>query len=411
MIRSSLVKSVTAFIVLALLSVNISSKDVNAGSYPQVSAAADAASHFTGSQPQHNLSNSSPRTKTQAAYLHLNKKIHRMLGGEDDGHHHDATKPWGEVLGSCFLVNIVTLSGVLFFTKSCSKESLTKKPEATVHNTFAKFAIPSFAAGALFATTLFLILPESFSHVQVGLSKGGGYEGEEDHEGEIPVDVAWRVGMCILIGFLVPAILNIFTGRHDHDENGLVQVHQEEEEENNADDEEALTENEQEEQNSIDWGLAGSLIIGDFLHNFGDGIFIGAAFFGCSKSLAWTIVGITVYHEIAQEISDLLLLTRFAGFSLLQAIVVNFLSGTSVIIGGLIILAIDVGDVALGVIFAISSGIYLQIALAECSPRANANMNTTKERLLGLLMFTIGVVPIGLTLLNHNHCEAGHDHR
>lgn len=411
MIRSSLVKSLTAFIVLALLNVNISSKDVNVVSHPTVSAVAAAASHFTGSQQRNLVGSSSPHRKTQATttttYLHPNKKIHRTLGGEDEGHHHHTTTPWGEVLGSCFLVNIVTLSGVLFFTKSCSKEGLTKKPEATIRNTFAKFAIPSFAAGALFATTLFLILPESFSHVQVGLAKGGGNGGEE---GEIPVDVTWRVGMCILIGFLVPAVLDIFTGRHDHDQNGLVRVHQREGE-NNADDEEALVENEQEEQNAIDWGLAGSLIIGDFLHNFGDGIFIGAAFYGCSKSLAWTIVGVTVYHEVAQEISDLLLLTRFAGFSLLQAICVNFLSGTSVILGGLIVLAIDVGDVALGVIFAISSGVYLQIALTECSPRANANMSTTKERLLGILMFTIGVVPIGLTLLNHNHCEAGHDHR
>ena len=43
-----------------------------------------------------------------------------------------------------------------------------------------------------------------------------------------------------------------------------------------------------------------ALILGDFFHNFTDGIFIGAAF-QRNTSLAWKIVAVTVAHEIRRS--------------------------------------------------------------------------------------------------------------
>ena len=41
---------------------------------------------------------------------------------------------------------------------------------------------------------------------------------------------------------------------------------------------------------------------GDFAHNLVDGFAIGFAFKMCDHSLAWGILGATMYHEIAQEV-------------------------------------------------------------------------------------------------------------
>ena len=48
--------------------------------------------------------------------------------------------------------------------------------------------------------------------------------------------------------------------------------------------------------------------MGDFLHNFVDGIFIANAFLDCSQSKGWSIAAATIAHEIAQETSDFFLL-------------------------------------------------------------------------------------------------------
>ena len=71
-------------------------------------------------------------------------------------------------------------------------------------------------------------------------------------------------------------------------------------------------------------------------------------------------------------------------------------------------MATNVSDLTLGFIFAISSGVYLHITLTEYAPRTQANVKSIQDRLLALLMFAVGAVPIGLTLFNYEHCEAAH---
>jgi zinc transporter ZupT len=158
----------------------------------------------------------------------------------------------------------------------------------------------------------------------------------------------------------------------------------------------------------INLTLALSILIGDALHNFCDGIFIGVAFKLCGRATAWTIVFITLYHEIAQEIADFFLLTDHAGLTITRALVVNFVSGLSVVLGGVVVIAIDVSDLTIGVILAIGSGVYVYIAATECVPRVNSVVKTNNDRLVTVFAFIVGVVPIGLALLNHHHCRATH---
>ena len=69
-------------------------------------------------------------------------------------------------------------------------------------------------------------------------------------------------------------------------------------------------------------------------------------------------------------------------------------------------LSIGVSDLTIGVILSIASGVYLYIAASECVPRVNAVVKSNTDRLVTVLAFIVGAVPIGLTLLNHSHCEA-----
>lgn len=76
--------------------------------------------------------------------------------------------------------------------------------------------IPSFAAGALLATTVFLLLPESI--LLIGNATGAA---EHDHRRHLEEDnaesqLAWKFGASFLGGFLIPVIMgSIFPHSHE----------------------------------------------------------------------------------------------------------------------------------------------------------------------------------------------------
>lgn len=159
-------------------------------------------------------------------------------------------------------------------------------------------------------------------------------------------------------------------------------------------------------QREVNKRLVSGLILGDALHNFADGVFVGAAFLLCDSSVGWSVLASTIYHELAQEVSDFFLLTQHANLPPIIALVLNFLSGLAVTLGGIIVLATNVTNYALGVILSMSAGVYINVAAKECMPTVDRLAVTTKDRVLALFAFGCGAVPIGLVLLNHEHCEA-----
>jgi zinc transporter ZupT len=156
----------------------------------------------------------------------------------------------------------------------------------------------------------------------------------------------------------------------------------------------------------VNWALASSVLIGDFFHNFTDGVLVGTAFSLCHRELAVAISAATVYHELAQEVADFFLLTKHCNLKVPLALVLNFVSGLSVLLGAVIILSFDVTTNTTGCILAIGSGVYIYIAAAECLPRARKAQKTTGDKFISVGSFICGVIPIGLVLLNHGHCEA-----
>jgi len=79
-----------------------------------------------------------------------------------------------------------------------------------------------------------------------------------------------------------------------------------------------------------------------------------------------------VYHEIAQEMSDYVVLTdpEQGRLQPWQAIILNSLSGLSVVLGVLVILAQDMSNLDVGMILAFGGGVYLQIGESSYICRA-----------------------------------------
>merc|ERR1712178_75847 len=99
------------------------------------------------------------------------------------------------------------------------------------------------------------------------------------------------------------------------------------------------------------------------------------------------------------------------GLKPIHALAINFLAGTSVIIGGIIATGVDVGNGPLGLLLAFGGGTYLYLGASETIPKALAmgnkmdNMTLKKHYAIILGCFLLGAILVGLILLNHEHCS------
>ena len=325
--------------------------------------------------------------------------------------------PWGNVILACFLVWIVTLSGL--FVVALPTHLGLLDIMTTGKDGFVPTLLRYFAAGALLSLATSLILFEATHLITAGF----------DEE----VDALWRWSVMILLGFITSPVCHVLllagliisgakdkvtaVPKKDSDAVAVEMVA-----DNTASkvvnegDESVVTMTETALPSSTNVSILAGLIFGDFFHNFADGIFIGAAFKLCDTTLAWSITAATVAHELPQEISDFIVLTNECGYSTLTAIVYNVLSGLSVILGGIAIAAADIEEHVVGMLLAYGGGAIVYVACTELFPRGGETMIESdpyafSKRVLGILSFIIGTIVVSLVLLDHEHCEGGgHSH-
>jgi len=77
-----------------------------------------------------------------------------------------------------------------------------------------------------------------------------------------------------------------------------------------------------------------SVLVGDSIHNFCDGVIIAAAFL-TDAHLGWITAMAIIAHEIPQEVGDYIVLLN-AGFSRRKALAYNAISGMAAVAGGLL---------------------------------------------------------------------------
>jgi len=239
--------------------------------------------------------------------------------------------------GSVLLVSLVSLVGV--FTLSLREEILKKYI----------FIFISLAVGALLGDAFIHLIPEAF-------------------ESGINTII---ISLLIVAGVFIFFILEKFLHWHHHGE----------------------------DQNDEHVHPVGKLILfSDGVHNFLDGLIIGASFLvSIPIGIATTIA--VILHEIPQEIGDFAVLIH-AGYSRTRALWLNFLSAVLAVAG--VVLSLILGSSAPAFsawILPIAAGGFIYIALADLIPELHKS-NDGKKGMLQAVGVFIGVLAmVALTLL------------
>lgn len=237
---------------------------------------------------------------------------------------------------SVIIVSLISLVGVAFiFLKESSIQKILKY-------------FVAFSAGAFLGEVLFHLLPEATESFN-------GFTTE--------------LGFLILVGFIIFFIIEkAIHWRHCH--NSLEEGH----------------------HHSV--GIMS--LFGDLVHNFLDGIVIGASFL-ISIPLGITTTTAIILHEIPQEIGNFGLLLH-SGYTKNKALLLNFLVGLSAILGT--ILAILTGSNFENIakyILPITAGGFLYMATVDLIPELKEEAKLKKIALQFLVMI-IGIILMYLML-------------
>lgn len=146
------------------------------------------------------------------------------------------------------------------------------------------------------------------------------------------------------------------------------------------------------------------IILSGCLHNFADGLAIGASFSislgrGFSTGLA------IVFHELSHEIGDLAILLK-SGMQMRWAIFFNLLSGATSFLGLYIGLLIGTSEEAQQWILCITAGMFLYIGLVDMLPTI-MDITSFRQPKLTLILQNIGFIVgaaiiIVISLLEHH---------
>ncbi len=244
---------------------------------------------------------------------------------------------WIYSLLSVVLVSLLSFVGVFFL--AFKKERLQK----------ILLFLVSFAAGGLLGDAFLHLLPEAVEEVGFTI----------------------EISLAVLIGLLTFFVLEKFIAwRHCHIPTSKEHPHP----------------------------VALMNLIGDGLHNFTDGLVIGASFIisfplGVATSLA------VVFHEIPQEIGDFGVLIH-GGFSRKKALVFNFISALTAIAG--VIFTLSLGTRLTGFVeflIPFTAGGFIYIAGSDLIPELHKEVNFGKSlfQLLGLIL-GIGIMMLLLVI-------------
>ena len=120
-----------------------------------------------------------------------------------------------------------------------------------------------------------------------------------------------------------------------------------------------------------------SVILGDSIHNFCDGIIIAAAFLADTRLGVVTSLAI-IAHEIPQEVGDYIVLLN-AGFSRRKALFYNALSGLAAVIGGVIgYFIVGPWEALFPYLLVIAASSFIYVAVADLIPQLQHRL-TLKE--------------------------------
>ena len=145
-----------------------------------------------------------------------------------------------------------------------------------------------------------------------------------------------------------------------------------------------------------------SVILGDSIHNFCDGIIIAAAFLADTRLGVVTSLAI-IAHEIPQEVGDYIVLLN-AGFSRGRALFFNALSGFAAVVGGVIgYFIVGPWESLFPYLLVIASSSFIYVAVADLIPQLQHRL-TFRQTAAQLAWLAAGLLIVVLAVSQlHEH--------
>ena len=139
-----------------------------------------------------------------------------------------------------------------------------------------------------------------------------------------------------------------------------------------------------------------SVILGDSIHNFCDGIIIAAAFLADTRLGVVTSLAI-IAHEIPQEVGDYIVLLN-AGFSRAKALLYNALSGLAAVAGGIVgYFIVGPWEALFPYLLVVAASSFIYVAVADLIPQLQHRL-TLKETVAQLGWLGAGLLIVVLAV-------------
>lgn len=142
------------------------------------------------------------------------------------------------------------------------------------------------------------------------------------------------------------------------------------------------------------------VLIGDTIHNFIDGISIGASFL-LNPGLGLITAVSTFLHEVPHEIGDFGILLK-AGWKRKNILIVNIVSASTAILGAFAVLLFAENTQLIGSMLAVSAGIFLYLGAIDFLPHANDGFTSRLKASIPLILGII-VMVVTLMAIPHSH--------
>lgn len=150
------------------------------------------------------------------------------------------------------------------------------------------------------------------------------------------------------------------------------------------------------------------VMLGDAIHNIGDGVLLAVSFSVSTYAGVVAMLSVLI-HELVQEMSEFFVL-REAGFSNKKALTINFLVSGTIMIGILIgLFFLDHFESLEIPLLAITAGAFLTVVLFDLFPHSYAHTKTHGCAKKHITAFLIGFLLMGTVaqIFVHSHEEAG----
>ena len=139
-----------------------------------------------------------------------------------------------------------------------------------------------------------------------------------------------------------------------------------------------------------------SVLLGDSIHNFCDGLIIAAAFLADARLGVVTSLAI-VAHEIPQEVGDYIVLLN-AGLSRARALAYNAISGLAAVVGGVLgFFLVGPWTELFPYLLVVAASSFIYVAVADLIPQLQHRL-TLRETLVQLAWLAGGLAMIALTV-------------